>query len=389
MPLPETFVVLVRILVFYVIVVALLFLGILTLSRAATATRGQAGLKRWAVFVAGALYLVAAVVLVFQPRLAPIPAVTAIALSFLLAMTSSTGRSRSLAEPELAMLFILPAVLGIFLFYYYQIAQTLIYSLNNLDHTTVWSRETFSGLSNYVQVFHSNTFLHALGFTLFFTVVGVFFEFWIGLGMAMATFWVGPRLRGLLRSMIVIPWAIPPIISAAIWKWLLNADVGLGFILKQIGLVKQAPLFIADPTLAPYSVIVADVWKMSSMMAILLIGGLAIIPQAIYDAAQVDGARWFYRFRRITLPMLAPTILVALLFRSMDSLRTFDLIYGLTNGGPGTITETLSSFAYKYYFSMAQFGMGSAYGTVVFLIIMLISFMYISRIKENLRFRQS
>ena len=124
------------------------------------------------------------------------------------------------------------------------------------------------------------------------------------------------------------------------------------------------------------------------MMAILLIGGLAVIPQEIYDAAQVDGARGFYRFRRITLPMLAPTILVALLFRCMDALRTFDLIYGLTNGGPGTSTETLSSFTYKFYFTSAQFGLGSAYGMVVFAMIMFLSVFYIGRIRRSLRFRQ-
>jgi ABC-type sugar transport system permease subunit len=123
------------------------------------------------------------------------------------------------------------------------------------------------------------------------------------------------------------------------------------------------------------------------MIAILLIGGLAIIPQDVYDAAKVDGARAFYRFRRITLPMLTPTILVALLFRSMDALRTFDLIYGLTKGGPGTTTETLSSFAYQFYFTRARFGMGSAYGIVVFMVILALSFFYISRIRNNLRFR--
>lgn len=188
---------------------------------------------------------------------------------------------------------------------------------------------------------------------------------------------------------MVIPWAIPPIISAAIWKWFLNADVGLGFFLAQWGLAEEPPLFLADPMLAMHSVILADVWKMSSMIAILLIGGLAIIPQDLYDAAKVDGARGFYRFRRITLPLLSPTIMVALLFRSMDALRTFDLVYGLTKGGPGVTTETLSSFAYKYYFSRARFGLGSAYGVVIFIIIMILSFFYISRIKNNLRFKSS
>jgi ABC-type sugar transport system permease subunit len=292
-----------------------------------------------------------------------------------------------LSESEIALLFILPAVIGIFLFYYYQIAQTIIYSLNDLDHTTKWTRETFVGLANYFNVFRSKNFLGALKYTFYFTAVAVFIEFWIGLGMAMATFWVGRRLRGILRSIIVIPWAIPPIISAAIWKWLFNADVGMGYLLKQMGLVKEPPLFLADPILAMHSVILADVWKMSSMIAILLIGGLAIIPQDVYDAAKVDGARAFYRFRRITLPMLTPTILVALLFRSMDALRTFDLIYGLTKGGPGTTTETLSSFAYQFYFTRARFGMGSAYGIVVFMVILALSFFYISRIRNNLRFR--
>ena len=123
------------------------------------------------------------------------------------------------------------------------------------------------------------------------------------------------------------------------------------------------------------------------MIAILMIGGLAIIPQDIYDAAKVDGARGFYRFRRLTLPLLAPTIAVALLFRAMDAIRTFDLIYGLTKGGPGVTTETLSSFAYKFYFSRAQFGLGSAYGMVVFVIVLFLGFFYVSRIRKNLRFK--
>jgi ABC-type sugar transport system permease subunit len=385
--LGDTLVALIRVLLFYVAVVGLLFLGFLMLARAVAATRGQRGARRYAIFLAGALYVVAAVTFVFNPLLAIAPALAAIIASVALAMLTAKRAWRSLSEPEIALLFILPAVMGIFLFYYYQIAQTTIYSLHFLDHTTKWTRETFVGLNNYVDVFRSKNFLGALKFTFYFTAVAVFFEFWIGLGMAMATFWVGRSLRGILRSIIVIPWAIPPIISAAIWKWLYNADVGMGYLMTQIGLVKEAPLFLVEPALAIHSIILADVWKMSSMIAILMIGGLAIIPQDVYDAAKVDGARGLYRFRRITLPMLTPTILVALLFRSMDALRTFDLVYGLTKGGPGTTTETLSSFAYKFYFTRAQFGLGSAYGMVVFMVIMALSFFYVSRIKNNLRFK--
>jgi ABC-type sugar transport system permease subunit len=387
MSLSDTIAALGRILLFYAVIVGLLFLELTILARTVVATRGQKSLARYTAFLAGGLTAIAAVVFVFAPGLAIIPAAGAILLSLLLGLFSRRG-SFSLSEQELALLFIIPAALGIFLFYYYQIGQTAIFSLNHLDHRTDWSWDTFVGLGNYLDVITSSNFLGALYFTIYFTVVAVFIEFWVGLGMAMSAFWVNHRLRGFVRSIIVIPWAIPPIISANIWKWLYNGDVGVGYILKQVGLVKEAPVFLADPTLAVYSVILADVWKMSSMMAILLIGGLAIIPQEIYDAAKVDGARGFYRFRRITLPMLAPTILVALLFRCMDALRTFDLIYGLTNGGPGTSTETLSSFTYKFYFTSVQFGLGSAYGMVVFVMIMFLSVFYIQRIRKSLRFKE-
>jgi ABC-type sugar transport system permease subunit len=378
---------LIRILLFYIVIVGLLFVGLMMLSRTEEATRHQKGIKRYIVYALGSLYVISAVIFVFEPVQAIVPFLISIAASVIVGFMITKDVRPSLSEPELALLFVLPAVIGIFLFYYYQIAQTAIYSLNRLDHTTQWTSETFVGLKNYVDVFQSKNFLRAFGFTLYFTVVAVFLEFWIGLGLAMSTFWVGRHLRGFLRALIVIPWAIPPIISAAIWKWFLNADVGLGYFMVQLGLVEEPPLFLVDPFLAMHAVILADVWKMSSLIAILMIGALAVIPQDIYDAAKVDGARAFFRFRRLTLPMLTPTILVALLFRTMDALRTFDLIFGLTKGGPGITTETLSSFAYKFYFTRARFGLGSAYGMVIFVLILALSFFYISRIRKNLRFK--
>jgi multiple sugar transport system permease protein len=383
----DTVITLLRILLFYVLVVGLLFIGLTMLGRTITAEADLRGFKRPSVYGIGILYVISTPIFIFRPDIAIIPVIFAIVASVGLGIATTRKLRLSLSESELALLFILPAVVGIALFYYYQIGQTGIYSFHHLVHTTSWSRETFIGITNYLNVFTSKNFLNAFGFTIYFTVLAVFIQFWIGLGMAMSTFWVGRRFRGLLRSIIVIPWAIPPIISAAIWKWFLNTDVGLGYFLVQLGVVETPPLFLVNPILAMHSVILADVWKMSSMIAILMIGGLAVIPQDIYDAAKVDGARAFYRFRRITLPMLTPTILVALLFRTMDALRTFDLIYGLTKGGPGSTTETLSSFAYQFYFTRARFGLGSAYGMVIFGLILILSFFYINQIKKNLRFR--
>ncbi len=294
-----------------------------------------------------------------------------------------------LREPGIAVLFIIPAFIGLAIFFYYPIVQTVIYSLFDLDHTSDWLNAPFVGLNNYVDVIRSQQFWLSLRFTFLFTGVSVFLQFWIGLGMAMATFAVVPRLRGILRAIIIIPWAIPQIIQAAMWKWLYNTDVGLiGDILVRAGLTEKPPLFLADPTLAMAAVIFAYVWKTSTVTSIFLMGGLAMVPDHLQDAAKVDGARAWMRFWKITVPLIMPTILVTLLFRTRDALRAFDIIYGLTGGGPGTKTDVLSSFAYKYYFKFVEYGAGSAYALITFVLVMALSLFYLKRIQPHLQFRR-
>jgi ABC-type sugar transport system permease subunit len=298
-------------------------------------------------------------------------------------------RKFRLTEPGMAVLFIIPALLFVTLFMYYPILQTFIYSLFSLHRTADWLHAQFVGLQNYIAVMKSEAFRGAFGFTLYYTVMTVFFELAIGLGMAIATFSVHPRLRGILRAVLVVPWAIPPIVSAMLWRWLFHADAGIfGYLLTATGLVSKPPAFLTNPTLAIHSIIVASVWKNASMMGILLLAGLASIPQDIYDAAKVDGARTWFRFRRVTLPLLLPTILVTVLFRSLWALRMFEESYGLTGGGPGTTTDTLSTFAYKYFFTYARFGVGSAYAMVIFAMVVMVAIVYVNRVKGNLRFKE-
>jgi ABC-type sugar transport system permease subunit len=293
-----------------------------------------------------------------------------------------------LRESTIALLFLAPAFLALAVFLFYPIVQTAIYSLFDLEYSTRWREAPFVGLANYREVLASREFWGSIRFTAFFTVAAVSLEFVLGLSMALATFWVARPLRGILRAIIILPWAIPAIIQASIWRWLFNSDVGLlGWLAVSLGLVEQPPLFLADPTLAVGSVILAYVWKGASITAIFLMGGLAMVPQHLDDAAKMDGARAWMRLRRITLPLIMPTILVTLLFRTLDALRVFDIVYGLTGGGPGTTTETLSSFAYKYYFTFVQFGRGSAYAIITFLLVMTLSLLYIRRITPHLRFR--
>jgi ABC-type sugar transport system permease subunit len=291
-------------------------------------------------------------------------------------------------ETTIALIFLAPAFLALGVFLFYPIVQTGIYSLFDLEYSTRWREATFVGLANYGDVLASREFWGSMRFTALFAVAAVTLEFVLGLSMALASFWVVRPLRGVLRAIIVLPWAIPAIIQASMWRWLFNSDVGLlGHLAVALGLAEQPPLFLADPTLAVGSVILAYVWKGASISAIFLMGGLAMVPQHLYDAAKMDGARAWLRLRRITLPLILPTILVTLLFRTLDALRVFDIVYGLTGGGPGVTTDTLSSFAYKFYFTFVQFGRGSAYAIITFLLVTALSLLYIRRITPHLRFR--
>ena len=294
-----------------------------------------------------------------------------------------------LREPALAVLFIIPAFIFVALFLYYPLLQTFIYSFFKLHRTVDWLHQPFMGLQNYIAVIQSEAFRGSFSFTLYFTIMTVSFELAIGLGMALATFSVHHRLRGILRAVLVVPWAIPAIVSAMLWRWLLDADAGLfAYVLSASGLVENPPPFLTNPTLAVHSIILASVWKNASIMGILLLGGLASIPQDIYDAAKVDGARTWFRFRRVTLPMLLPTILVTVLFRALWALRMFELSYALTGGGPGSTTDTLSTFAYKYFFTYTRFGVGSAFAMVIFAVVLVVAIIYVSRVKGNLRFKE-
>ena len=289
-------------------------------------------------------------------------------------------------ERIIAGVFLLPAFAALAVFLYYPIVQTLIYSLYDLQYTTELSVERFNGFGNYIEVVQNRRFWLSLRFTLYFALVSVFFEFWIGLSFAMATFYVVKPLRVVLRVLIVIPWVIPPIIHAALFQWLYNADVGLfGRILVDLGIVQDQPLFLVEPVLAAHSVIAAYVWKSSAITSIFLMSGLALIPNDLREAAMLDGARAFRRFRRITLPLLWPTIIVTLLFRTIDALRVFDIIYGLTQGAGGT--DVISYFTYQFYFRYNQYGMGSAYAVMTFLLVMAISFFYIRRLVPQFAFR--
>lgn len=310
-----------------------------------------------------------------------------IGVIFLLRLGWHRWRRKALwppSEQDLAFLMVLPAALGILIFYLYPLLQAALLSFHQPGGQADWLGQTFVGGQNYTFLWSQSRFWVALRYTLYFTGLAVGLELLLGLAMALFAAYAGGQRWNPWRALLILPWAIPPIVAAAIWKWLLNADVGLGAYLTWLPWVKEPPLFLVEPWLAMHSVIVVDVWKMTPLIAILLLAGLTAISPVLYEAARIDGAGVWQRFRYVTWPLLQPTLLVAGLYRTIDALRTFDLVYGLTNGGPGNLTETLSSLSYKWYFSQARFGLGAAYSMVLLGLTLVLVWGYLYRLRRNL-----
>lgn len=242
----------------------------------------------------------------------------------------------------------------------------------------------FVGLRNYLLLLADDRFWAACRTTFYFTVVSVGLEVALGLGMALlmdrATGWRATWLR----VIVLIPWAVPTVVSARLWGWLYQPEYGLLNYLMGLSAPGREPVdWLGDPRWALHAAILMDVWKTAPFAALLLLAGLKAIPADLYLAARVDGAGDWATFRHVTFPLLTPVLLIVLIFRTMDAFRVFDAVYVLTGGGPGNSTETLSIYAYKVLFQTLQFGYGSALSTMTFLAILLITGGYLLLLRRQ------
>lgn len=236
----------------------------------------------------------------------------------------------------------------------------------------VFRERRLIGLDNYAFLLSDARFWTALGNTAYFTAVAVSVELLLAVPLALLLHRAFPG-RGLLRASALIPWAIPTVVSARLWAWLFNPDHGL---INR--LLPGADInWLGTPGYALHAAILVDVWKTTPFMALLVLAGLQGIPEDLYKAARVDGASPWRTFRSITLPLLRPAILLALLFRTLDAFRVFDAIYVLTEGGPANTTETLSIYAYKTLMRSGDFGYGSTLSVVTFLCVVALSLVYL------------
>ena len=283
-------------------------------------------------------------------------------------------------QERLGWWLVLPSVLIVLVVAIYPLIETVRLSFTNTRLSRP-GRERYIGLENYRTILNDDVFLTALKNTLVFTVSSVLLETIVGMVVAL-TIHSAFRGRGFVRTSMLVPWAIPTVVSSLLWQWMFNDRYGvINSILIRVGIQNKTDNFswISSPTTAMGAVVAVDVWKTMPFMALLLLAGLQIIPEDVYEASYVDGATKWQQFWQITLPLVKPALVVALIFRTMDSFRVFDMIFVLK--AYATETMTVAIYAQQKLIAAGQVGYGSAVSVVIFLCIAVMVVIYTKLIK--------
>lgn len=307
---------------------------------------------------------------------------------------ATAGSDLSAQRTRSAWIFLAPTLLVLAMVAGWPLVRTIYFSFTNATLNNLAGAE-FIGFNNYLTwitlqsgrtvwrgLLVDPAWWGAVWNTLRFTLLSVSIETVLGLIVALVLNASFPG-RGLVRAAILIPWAIPTIVSAKMWAWMLNDQFGiLNDIFLNLGLISQKIAWTANPETAMVAVLIVDVWKTTPFMALLILAGLQMVPQDIYEAAKIDGVHPVKVFLRITLPLIRPALMVAIIFRMLDALRIFDLIYVLTPNN--SQTKTMSVMARENLFEFDKFAYGAAASTMLFLIIASITVLYIVFGRVNL-----
>lgn len=286
-------------------------------------------------------------------------------------------------KTRLAWMLLAPTMILIIFVALWPLIQTVYQSFTDARLAS-GTTPKFVGLRNYQDLLQDDLFRTSIWTTIKFSIATVVFEFLLGLGVALV---INSNFkgRGLMRTAMLVPWAIPTVVSAQMWKWMYNDIYGPinDFLVRKVGILSSPVAFIADPKVALWSVAAVDIWKTTPFVALLLLAGLQVIPEDVYEAARIDGANALQQFLRITLPLLRPAILVTLIFRTLDALRVFDAIYVMFGARPDT--QTMSIYNQQNIVAFSDLGYGSAISVAVFLIIGIFVIAYVTflKVEEN------
>jgi len=279
-------------------------------------------------------------------------------------------------DARIGWLLIAPALIALFGVTLWPIVSNFIMSFLNAP-TGVGQVRTFIGFDNYIQMLKDAAFWQTISRTLYFTVASVILNMVLGLGIAQLI-QSHPWGWKFLRFSLIIPWAVPTIVNGAMWRWIYSGDFGaLNGILMQLGLIQHYIPWLTLPNLAMPLVIVADTWHTMPLIALILQAALAALPDEIDEAASVDGANAWQRFWKIRLPLLRPAILVALIIRTVEAFRVFDIVYIITSGGPASKTITITYLTYLFSFPYGKQGIGAALSVMISVITLIFALVYI------------
>jgi trehalose/maltose transport system permease protein len=279
-------------------------------------------------------------------------------------------------QTRLGWLMLLPALAAVGFVAIYPLGKTIYQSFTNQEFLAGVEPTKWVGLDNYRELWHDSIFRDAVWVTIKFTLITVSFEFVLGMIIALvvnSSF----KGRGLMRAVMLVPWAIPTVVAAQMWKWMFDDIFG---VVNDLGvklhILSHGHAWIAEPSTALGAVSAVDIWKTTPFVALLLLAGLQVIPNDVYEAAAVDGANKLQQFWRITLPLLMPAILVTLIFRTLDALRVFDVFYVFFGNRPDT--QTMAIYDQSTIVGDGLVGYGGAISVAIFLIISLFVVIYVT-----------
>ena len=289
---------------------------------------------------------------------------------------TASHRSMRLREELGKWGFLLPALVFVALFFGYPIVKNVTMSVQDYTTSTFYTGEApFVGAANYIAVITSSVFTRALLNTFLFTVVSIVGQFTLGLALAVFFKRRFP-LGGVLRSLLLLPWLLPMIVSSAIWKWMMDKDSGVINQVLSVLHIDPVP-WLTSTEVALVAVVIVNIWLGIPFNMTILYSGLQDIPDELYEAASLDGAVGWRAFRYVTWPLLRPVVSVVLVLGVVYTLKVLDIILGLTGGGPSNATQTLATQSYKLSFSNFQFGEGAALGNVLVLVSLLFAVVYL------------
>lgn len=292
------------------------------------------------------------------------------------AMTPVKRSSRSFSSWN-NYLFVLPIVLFMLVFVLFPIVYNITLSLQDVNVYNFKKEHHFVGFENYVSTFKDPVFYTALRNSIVFTVFSLAFQF--GIGFALALFF-NRRFpgRNLMRSLMLLAWMLPMVITASVFQWMLNGDYGVvNFILQSLGIIDQPYSWLSNQSTSLLSTIIANIWVGIPFNMIILLTGLQGMPEQLYEAAKLDGAGKLKQFRHITLPLMRPTILILIMLGIINTFKVFDIIFIMTAGGPVNSSNVLPIYSYQMSFTKFEFSQGASVSMIMFIILILIAMIYL------------